>query len=276
MYRVDAAVSTPQLSLHSGGASYISLVPETAPGANSTVNVPVASCTLATTTTSQVVSNKTLTSVTATSSTNTLASKQLLYDGAGGSSGAVDLYTSTAAPQIGQVLRATASTLASWGWPAFRGVAIYQQQASSGTAGGTLTTGQANVRALTWIATYGDISPDNSVSQQIGLSTGTYLFVGEASAYRVDQHRTTIRNVTQSVEYTSGSMIGYSPSNILVADASSNTSTCRVAVTVSTGKDFFQMITRVGTTRNTSGGGLAGDFGGNEVYATLLIYQLGT
>lgn len=146
--------------------------------------------------------------------------------------------------------------------------AVFIEQQSGGTDGGTATSGAWQTRVLT--NTNRNVDSFATLSaNQISLPAGDYYIEWEAPAVSVDAHQTRLRNITDGVTAGTGS------SEFTGAGGSSQTKS-RGAVTVSiAGTKVFEVQHQVATTKATVGFGTATGFAGtNEVYTRVHIWRL--
>ena len=148
----------------------------------------------------------------------------------------------------------------------FVSYAYYEEQESSGTDAGTMTSGTWHVRALnTEVA-----DPDNIGSlsgNKVTLQAGTYFARWTAPAREVDRHQTRLYNDTDSSQIAMGATYQTHYSG----DASTGTSTGATRFTISGTKDIALQHKCNYTTANY-GQGLNNEFGIN-VYARLEIFK---
>ena len=79
-----------------------------------------------------------------------------------------------------------------------------RDEKSSGTGGGTFTSGSFQTRTLNTSVT-NEISGASLASNQITLPSGTYYIYASAPAYRVNEHKAKLRNITDSSDTIIGS-----------------------------------------------------------------------
>lgn len=145
--------------------------------------------------------------------------------------------------------------------------AILLDQKTSGTDGGNFTSGDWRTRTIQTEHT--DVGGIVSISSnQFTLGAGKYRVKAKAAGYKCDQHQVRLRNITDSTTPAYGT-------NAL-SDAADETMTWSEVETVLDINDtkVFELQHRCATTRNTDGFGVAGSFGGAEIYTVVEIYKL--
>lgn len=143
---------------------------------------------------------------------------------------------------------------------------IVEEQQPSGTGAGTFTSGSFQTRLLNTLVRNA-ASLASLSSNQVTLPSGTYYFRWRAPAFVVDNHKTKLRNVTDSADVALGT------SSYSVSTGSGYTeSTGSAVVTISASKTFSLMHQCV-TTRSGNGFGVGAGFG-TEVYARLEITKI--
>lgn len=142
----------------------------------------------------------------------------------------------------------------------------YQDQKSSGTAGGTFTTGAWRTRDLnTEVA---DTGNNGSVaSNQITLAAGTYRALAHLGGYYCDQHQGRLYNITDSALLLLGTS-GYSPSN---GSGWVTHSFITGRFTIA-GSKVLEVQHQSARTQATNGLGVPNSFG-TEVYTTLELWK---
>ena len=141
-----------------------------------------------------------------------------------------------------------------------------RDEKSSGTAGGTYTEGSFLTRTLNTVMT-NEISGASLSSNQITLPSGTYFIYARASAFRVDRHKTKLRNVTDS----SDTIIG---SNAYTAEANvGNDSWIIGRFTIASSK-AFEIQNRCQSTRSDDGYGVNAGYSVVEVYTDVQIWKV--
>lgn len=144
--------------------------------------------------------------------------------------------------------------------------AIFQDQKSAGTQGGTFTSGAFQTRTLNTSAR-NTIAGCSLSANQITLQAGTYYFEWSAPANQVNSHQTRIQNITDATTAFLGT------SELTLTSDGQNRSFGVGVVSISTAK-VFELQHRCETTKTTSG---FGDGLGvtTEVYSTLSISKVG-
>lgn len=146
-------------------------------------------------------------------------------------------------------------------------IALISEVQTSGTDGGTATSGAFFTRTLN------TLSDPNSIitslaANQFTIAAGTYYFEALAPANEVGRHKAKIRNITDSTD----TLIGVSSGS---TTATSVDAPARVEgfVVIASPKTFeLQQIVEV--TNASTGRGVAGSFGVDEVYSTIKITKL--
>lgn len=150
---------------------------------------------------------------------------------------------------------------------AVNGYIKLEDQQTSGTNGGTLTSGSWQTRVLN--TEVSDTGNDCSLSSnQATLSAGTYLVRGVAPAGPVGHHQLRLRNVTDGTTL----LTGISTQSTAAAN-SGNYAEVRGIITVAAGK-ALELQHQCQTTSASIGLGSAGSFG-TEVYAVLEFIRIG-
>jgi len=166
----------------------------------------------------------------------------------------------------GQVLT-VAGGVPTWAAPAGGATyAIFRDEKTSGTDGGTFTSGAWRTRDLN-VTQYNGIGSASLSSNQISLPAGTYLIEAAAPANRVDQHQLRVQNITD----TSTSILGQ---NVWCYGVNLVSNMARVSgvFTIAATKTF-ELQHRGATTRSGDGFGLAAGWG-TEVYASITIAKV--
>lgn len=139
---------------------------------------------------------------------------------------------------------------------------------SGGTDGGTFTSGSYQTRTLNTLT--GDTGFISLSSNQFTLQPGTYHIEGSAPAFRVSEHKSKIRNITDSTDAIIGTVETSGNS-----DACSTRSFVADTITISSAK-VFEYQHRCVTTVTTDGFGNAplSSFGDSEVFSQLKITKV--
>ena len=154
-----------------------------------------------------------------------------------------------------------------WAAPAAAATyAIFTDEKTSGTDGGTFTLGAWRTRDLN-VTQYNGIGSASLSSNQISLPAGTYLIEAAAPANRVDQHQLRIQNITDSSTTILGQNIWCYSTNLV-----SNMARVSGVFTIA-GTKTFELQHRCATTRAGDGFGLGAAFG-TEVYASITITKV--
>jgi len=143
---------------------------------------------------------------------------------------------------------------------------LFQEQAASGTAGGTFTSGAWRTRGLN-TETVDDFGFGTLGAGQVTLQPGTYRFRGIAAGYYVNRHQTRLQNITAGTTIASG-MTAYSPA---VAGASQTVSEVAGRFAIGSAA-VFELQHRAETTEAMNGLGIAASFG-TEVYSQLEFWR---
>jgi hypothetical protein len=145
---------------------------------------------------------------------------------------------------------------------------IIEDRKASGTHGGSATSGSPPIRDLnTLVRNAGTIA--SLSGNQFTLGAGTYFIAWSAPAWRVDQHQTILRNVTDTANVAVGTT-AYSPA----ASDTAVTNSFGSAVVTIAGVKAFAIQHAVTVTRATTGYAVAGSFGVGEVYTRVEVTKL--
>ena len=142
---------------------------------------------------------------------------------------------------------------------------------ANNTAAQSLTAGSYQTRVLNTVEGNSDIV--SLSSNQFTLQAGTYEIeasvpVTSNTNVSVDAHKAKIRNITDSTDVSLGYSLGArGPAGVIV----SNSSEIKARLTITSSK-IFEIQQRVGT--STATGGLAANFGDNEVYTIVKITKV--
>ena len=142
-----------------------------------------------------------------------------------------------------------------------------RDEKANGVGGGTNTAGVWQTRTLNTVMT-NEISGASLASNQITLPSGTYFIEAFANAGYVNEHKTKLRNITDS----SDTLIGQS----IYADQATSVNQCNSNLvgrfTIASQKTF-ELQHR--TSQSYGGGfGNASSFGVVEVYANAMIWKV--
>lgn len=139
-------------------------------------------------------------------------------------------------------------------------------QKSSGTAGGTFTAGAWQTRTLNTIE--GDTSFASLSSNQITLQPGTYVINASATAWRVDENKLKLYDITNSADKILGSnSISGSTDGTQVESSLAG----KISITSST---IYELRHYCKTTQASNGFGTIMTIGVNELYAQVNIRKL--
>lgn len=144
-------------------------------------------------------------------------------------------------------------------------VAVYQEQASAGTNGGTATAGSWFKRNTGWTEVFDTITMSQA-SGVFAMPAGTFLILGAVPGFACGGFQSRIRNTTDATTPITGGVTSPSTGGI------GGWSICFGAVTLAVTKNF-ELQMQVANTRATDGQGNALSFD-LEVYSTLVIVQL--
>lgn len=139
---------------------------------------------------------------------------------------------------------------------------------ANATNGGTFTSGSFLTRTLNTIENPFGVSWIALAANQFTLQPGTYLIEGGAPAFGVDNHKTKIRNITDSTDAIIGSSAVAGS-----VDTSDSHSLLTGTIVVATAK-VFELQHYANTTKATSGFGSNTSSGINEVYSQLKITRI--
>lgn len=142
--------------------------------------------------------------------------------------------------------------------------AVYCEQQTANTNGGTFTSGSYQTRTLntTLVQQGSSISRSSNV---ITLQAGTYYVYATAPAYAVSQHKAILRNTSDSTT----AIVGTSAYNDAAVNIQGMSVVCGT-ITVASAKNF-ELQHRGTATKTTNGFGVAGNLGEVEVYSQIYI-----
>ena len=141
---------------------------------------------------------------------------------------------------------------------------LVQEQQTSGTAGGTFTSGAWRTRALNTEVI--DTGSNASVAaSQITLAAGTYRVRAYALANQVGSHQVRLYNVTGAavLVYGSSAFAGAADNGVTMSCLS-----YRFTIGISS---VIELQHQCQTTKATDGLGVAGSFGGIEIYSEVYL-----
>jgi hypothetical protein len=165
--------------------------------------------------------------------------------------------------QSGEASRASLGAMSNY-------VLHMQDQKSSGTSGGGLTSGGFTQRALNTVVT-NTITGASLSSNQFTLPAGTFLLHALVPGYFCGFHQGLIYDVSGAADFIYGTP-EYSPASG-VADSSQTTSKIRKIFTIGSSKTF-EVEQRCSTTNSSNGRGVPVGFGHIEIYTDVLIQKL--
>lgn len=145
--------------------------------------------------------------------------------------------------------------------------AIFRDEKSSTTQGGTFTSGAFRTKDLN-TSQFNDITGASLASNQITLAAGTYLINAASPAYKVNSHVARLFNITDSTVTLLGSS-GYVTGS---GDSSAAYSFLNGVFTIAATK-VFEIQHRGADTQSTNGFGPATGFQ-TEVYTSITITKV--
>jgi hypothetical protein len=173
--------------------------------------------------------------------------------------------TRLAIGSTGQVLT-VAGGVPSWGSAPGATYAIFRDEKSSGTGGGTFTSGAWRTRDLN-TSQYNGITGASLASNQISLAAGTYMVDGFAQGVLTSIHQTRFQNITDSTTAVIGQN-AYAEGSSNVANYSRVSGVFTIAA-----QKTFEFQHRATTTKTDNGFGVASSWG-TEVYASITITKV--
>jgi hypothetical protein len=142
---------------------------------------------------------------------------------------------------------------------------ILQHQATSGTAGGSAGAATWNTAPLTT-----EVRDNDNIctltANQFSLPAGTYYIEAESQAYRVDGHKTRLRNITDAASTLIGTNAHANGTNGCTSSTMSGSFTIA-------GTKTFELQHYTVTARATDGLGLNLTTGETEIYRTVRIWK---
>jgi hypothetical protein len=144
--------------------------------------------------------------------------------------------------------------------------AVFSNSKASGTDDGTFTSGAWRTRDLN-TTDFNNITSASLASNQITLPAGTYNVIGNAPAFKVNNHQSRWYNITDSAVVQLGQ-------NAYVANGALNTtiSPVNASFTIAASK-VFELQHRCTTTVTSEGFGVNAGWG-TEVYSTVQITKV--
>ncbi len=143
-----------------------------------------------------------------------------------------------------------------------------QDVKSANTSGGTATSGSWQTRTLNTLNNPNSFSWVSIASNQITLTSGTYLVTAEAPAFTVSRHKAKLRNISDSTDTILGS------SEFATASTSGQTSSfIKGQFTIASTKTF-EIQHQVQNTVTTNGFGVESNFSVSEIYTQVLIQKI--
>ena len=180
--------------------------------------------------------------------------------------------TSVAPSTSGNVLTSNGSAWASTA-PAAGGafetkLLHIEDQKSSGTSAGTFTSGADRTRELNTVVT-NEITGASLATNQITLPAGDYYAEILAPAYRVENHKALLWNITTSTTLLSGQ------SADAASGANSKTDSCVMGRFTLAGTNVLEARHRSTLSRSSNGLGRATSYGAYELYTIVKIWRVG-
>lgn len=139
---------------------------------------------------------------------------------------------------------------------------------AAGTNGGSFTSGSFLTRDLNTIRT-NTITGASLSSNQITLPIGTYFIEATAPAFRVDEHKTKIRDITNTADL----LIGTSELSDSAAQDASTISLVSGLIVLA-GITVIELQHRGTMTQNTTGFGKDSNFAVVEIYSDIKIWKV--
>ena len=144
--------------------------------------------------------------------------------------------------------------------------AVFRDEKTSGTNGGTATLGAWRTRDIN-ATQFNDISGASLSSNQITLPAGTYLIEGECQAVGIDINQVRFQNITDSTTAVLGQ-------NMYTEQSTNVGNMARVSgIFTIAGSKAFEFQQQCTFTKATNGFGVANSFGTN-VYASITITKV--
>jgi hypothetical protein len=149
-------------------------------------------------------------------------------------------------------------------------IAIFRDEKTNGTDGGTFTSGSYQTRTLNTTQTNG-ISGCSLSSNQITLPAGTYYIQAQApTAGKLDTHKARFQNITDSTT----AILGQNAESSSVSSAEPGVDAFVEGVFTIAAQKTFELQHRCSLTEPTYGFGIACSFGDAEVYSTITIIKM--
>ena len=163
-----------------------------------------------------------------------------------------------------------ASGVPSWAAPAATGstVAVFVDNKTANTAGGTFTNGAWRTRDLQ-TTYFNNITSCSLASNQITLPAGTYEVMANAPSFQVNASMARLYNITDSAVVGNNGSTCYNAA----ADTSIAPAILTIAFTIAATK-VFELQHRCETTKSSNGFGVQVSFGGVEVYSQIKIVKV--
>jgi hypothetical protein len=150
----------------------------------------------------------------------------------------------------------------------FQDVAIFNEQQSSGTAGGSMTGGSYTKRTLN-TTVVNNIAGCSISSSVITLAAGTYAVQAWAPAFAVLSHKLRLQNTTAATTIALGMNAYNTDTGVAVTHSFLS---CTFTLTV---QSTIELQHRSQNSKATNGLGVICSFGDNEVYAQIQIARIG-
>ena len=143
-----------------------------------------------------------------------------------------------------------------------------QDQKGTGTAGGTFTAGAWRTRDLNTVLT-NEIPSATLVSNQISLPAGTYFIIASAPAFRTNNHKAKLRNITDGADI----LIGLSEFSTTTGDQAMTPSRVIGRFTIA-GTKVLELQHQSAMTQALNGFGAFAGFAVIEVYSDVAIWKV--
>ena len=148
----------------------------------------------------------------------------------------------------------------------FQDVAIFREEQSSGTEGGTFTSGSYVKRTLN-TTVVNNITGCSIASSVITLPAGTFAVTGFAPAQECSRSKLRIQNMTASTTLQIG--------NNAFANTTDGASIATInSVFTLASASTIELQHRCSSTKASNGLGIASSFSDSEVYASIIITRI--
>lgn len=145
-------------------------------------------------------------------------------------------------------------------------IAIFGEERSSGSGGGTFTSGAWQTRVIN-TTNVNNISGASLVSDQIILPAGTYISSGYAEGHDVNQHQTRVQNIT------AGTTLILGLTSNVTASSDQGTGSIFQGVFTLAVSSVIEVQHRCFTTQATNGFGDAAGWG-TEKYSSIMLQKI--